>query len=107
MNTQNELYELETSFIKKFPVVIALSFKYNNIVLHSIVIEKSQRNQGFGTQILTELCEFADKHKVTITLTPDSSLGGNLRKLKAFYKRFGFKKYTEYFFFESMIREPK
>lgn len=107
MNTQNELYELETSFIRRFPVVISLGFKYNNIVLHSIVIERSQRNQGLGTQILNELCAFADTHGVTITLTPDSSLGGNLRKLKAFYKKFGFKKYTECFFFESMIREPK
>ena len=101
---QQALYDFESDIIHRFPVVISLMAHDNNIILGSIVIEKSQRGQGFGTQILTELCRFADLHGVSITLTPDGSLGGNLRRLKSFYRRFGFKKNKDYFFSESMMR---
>jgi len=104
---QQALYDFESDIIHRFPVIISLCFSRNNIILGSIVIEKLQRGQGFGTQILTELCQFADLHKVSITLTPDSSLGGNLRRLKGFYRRFGFKKNKDYFFSESMMRESE
>lgn len=104
---QQDLYDFESDIIHRFPVIISLCFSHNNIILGSIVIEKLQRGQGFGTQILTELCQFADLHGVSITLTPDSSLGGNLRRLKSFYRRFGFKKNKDYFFSESMMREAK
>jgi len=101
------IYELATEIIEKYPVVISLSCKENNIRLHSIAVEKSQRNRGYGTAILKYICEYADCNGYTITLTPDSSLGGNLRRLKEFYKRFGFKKYTEYYYSDSHIRYPK
>lgn len=102
---QQALYDFESDIIHRFPVIISLCCIKDNIILGSIVVEKTHRGQGFGTQILTELCQFADLHGVSITLTPDSSLGGNLRRLKSFYRRFGFKKNKDYFFSESMMRE--
>lgn len=100
------IFELRDAIIKKYPVVLGISCSNGNIRVHSILVEKSHRNQGIGTSVMNEIIAFADDNNLTITLTPDSSLGGNLRRLKKFYRRFGFKKYTEFFFTDSLIREP-
>lgn len=100
-------FDLQQTIITKYPVVLSIQLNGDNIRINSIVIEKSQRNRGYGTAILNYICEYADCNGYTITLTPDSSLGGNLRRLKGFYKRFGFKKYTEYYYTDSHIRYPK
>lgn len=101
-----QIFDLRDSIINKYPVVLGISCNYGNIRVHSIVVEKSQRNQGIGTAVMNEIIAFADSNNLTITLTPDSSLGGNLRRLKKFYRRLGFKKYTEFFFTDALIREP-
>lgn len=107
MNKQELLNELELKMIQSYPVVLALSTDGKNITLHTIAVERTQRNVGTGTAILRSICEFADMNGLSITLTPDSSLGGNLKKLHKFYKRFGFVKYTEYYYSDSHIRYPK
>lgn len=61
-----------------------------NLDLSAIVVPAESRGSGVGTQIMTELCELADRAGRTITLTPASDYGGSKTRLVGFYKRFGF-----------------
>lgn len=56
---------------------------------------------------MNEICDFADKNKLRIALTPSSDFGGSKTRLIQFYKNFGFKNYKGYEFRESMIRVPQ
>ena len=105
MSVVEQLRELQIRLIEEYPVSLALSIRDGNLHLHTIQIERSQRNLGYGTQVLRKLCDFADQNKLSITLTPDSSLGGNKRRLEKWYRTFGFKKNKDYRFMDSMMRE--
>jgi GNAT superfamily N-acetyltransferase len=48
------------------------------------------RGQGVGSSFMEDLIKIADDNGWTITLTPSSSYGGNVTRLKSFYKGFGF-----------------
>jgi predicted GNAT family N-acyltransferase len=82
-----------------------------SLKLSRIIIKPEFRGGGVGTDIMTELVNYADKNKKIITLTPSSDFGGNKNKLTQFYKRFGFKLnkgiYKSYEYRDSMIRWPK
>jgi GNAT superfamily N-acetyltransferase len=87
-----ELEELVNSLEEKYhglDLYISVGPEY--ISLSKIVVSKDQRNIGIGTAVMIELTEFADKHSLYFTLTPDNSFGGSMVRLKKFYKRFGFK----------------
>ena len=56
-------------------------------VLSSIVVEAGYRNQGIGSAIMREALEKCGR-PVFLFATPE--LGGELKRLKRFYKRFGF-----------------
>src|SRR6185437_701428 len=66
--------------------------RYGDIELHNIIVNK--RKQGTGTQVMNELCKFADYYGVRILLSPDTKnrdTGTTSRnRLVNFYKRFGF-----------------
>ncbi len=68
---------------------------------------KKNRSKGIGTIVMSQICDFADKHNLRIALTPSSDFGGSATRLIRFYKIFGFKKYKGYEFSESMIRLPR
>lgn len=93
---------------KRYPVDLWLSYngRYKSITLSRIVIKKENRNKGTGTNVMNEICEFADQNNYKIVLSPSSDFGGSKSRLFAFYHGFGFKKYKGYDFRESMIREP-
>lgn len=82
-----------------------------SLILSRIVLNKESRNSGIGTQIMTDLINYADKNKQIIALTPSADFGGNKNRLIQFYKKFGFKKnagqYKHYGFKDDMIRYPK
>ncbi|TXG79836.1 MAG: GNAT family N-acetyltransferase [Spirochaetes bacterium] len=82
-----------------------------SLILSRIVLNKEARNSGIGTQIMTDLINYADKNKQIIALTPSSDFGGNKNRLIQFYKRFGFKKnagqYKHYGFKDDMLRYPR
>jgi GNAT superfamily N-acetyltransferase len=59
--------------------------------LNQIVVPKDQRQQGIGTAVMKALTDFADEHKLPMTLTPDRSYGGSVTRLRQFYRRFGFR----------------
>lgn len=82
-----------------------------SLILSRIVLNKESRNTGIGSQIMTDLINYADKNKQIIALTPSSDFGGNKNRLIQFYKKFGFKKnagqYKHYGFKDDMIRYPR
>ena len=96
----------------KYPdVVIDASVGKKDINLSRIVVPKEMRNQGVGTQVMSDLSEYADSIGKRITLTPSSDFGGSVPKLKAFYKELGFVenkgKNKDFSTRETMYREPK
>ena len=49
-------------------------------------VHAAPRNQGYGSQILTQVCQWADEHGLTLELKPSGPAA------ERFYKRFGFVK---------------
>jgi len=62
----------------------------NYIYLVQIKIKKSQKNKGYGSSVLSEVIELADKHNLRIKLWATDVFGADLNRLIEFYKRFGF-----------------
>ena len=114
-NFRNWLQE-NTSFIKELKEKYKNSFKtiniyeYNNKISIDLIIAKEQ-NSGEGTKLMKDICEYADKTKKIIILSPSDEFGGNKKRLIEFYKRFGFVenkgKDKDFEIFESMYRLPK
>lgn len=59
-------------------------------VLAKIVVPEEERGTGIGTAFMDDLTAWADENDQVIALTPDAVHGGNVRRLKEFYKRHGF-----------------
>jgi predicted GNAT family N-acyltransferase len=82
-----------------------------SLKLARIIINPEFRNSGVGTNIMTDLINYADKNKQIITLTPSSDFGGDKNRLIHFYKKFGFKLnkgvHKSYEYMDTMIRWPK
>jgi predicted GNAT family N-acyltransferase len=87
------------------------SEKKGTITIHKMVVPKEERGKGVGSEYLRKLTSEADKSGKNIALTPSSDFGGNLSKLKKFYKSHGFEenkgKKRDYEVSESYIRRPK
>jgi len=60
------------------------------IVVDKIFIEPEFRGEGYANDAIKILFDFADKHNMIITLTPDNLWGSNVNKLKKWYKSLGF-----------------
>jgi GNAT superfamily N-acetyltransferase len=64
------------------------------IKLNMISIDKKFQKQGIGSEVLEDLCKFADDNKKTLILTTgtkDDNFGTtSMERLKKFYKRFDF-----------------
>ena len=75
------------------------------------LIGAKEKNTGAGTKLMQDICDYADKERKTIILSPSDEFGGNKKRLIEFYKRFGFVenkgKNKEFLIFESMYRLPK
>ena len=114
-NFRNWLQE-NTSFIKEIKEKYKNSFKtiniyeYNNKISIDLIIVK-EKNSGEGTKLMKDICEYADKSKKIIILSPSDDFGGNKKRLIEFYKRFEFVenkgKNKDFEIFESMYRLPK
>jgi len=99
-------------FSAKYPdVKIDLGEGKNEINLSRIVVPKEMRNQGIGTQVMNDLSQYADQIGKRITLTPSGDFGGNVNRLKEFYKNLGFVenkgKNKDFSTRETMYRDPK
>src|SRR4051812_11244315 len=76
-----------------FDLVVTPTLRLGN-ALELIWIIVQNRQQGIGTAIMRELCEFADHHASEIRLKPaskrDNDATTSRARLIQFYKRFGF-----------------
>ena len=61
------------------------------IALVRIVVNKSSRGKGIGSEIISMLLRYADFKQYKVCLFPSSDLGGDISKLIPYYERFGFK----------------
>ncbi len=106
---KNKTGELESVLENKYGVdlFIYYSIIQNVLVISSITVPKEKRNQGIGTKVMNEICDFADKNNLPIILTPSSDFGGNKKRLIKFYKYFDFVKNKDYKYRELMIRHPQ
>lgn len=87
-----------------------VSERGRDIELAAIVVKKEYRNQGIGSQVMKDLCAYADSVQKIISLTPDKVYGGTVSRLKDFYKSFGFVenkgKNKDYGISNAMYRPP-
>ncbi|MBW5800689.1 LPD38 domain-containing protein [Halomonas elongata] len=69
-----------------------------------------ERGQGIGSAVMQRLTDWADASGRTLALTPSSDFGGNTKRLREFYQRFGFVenkgRHKDYEISEAMYREP-
>lgn len=79
--------------------------------LSRIVVPKENRSSGIGTSVMNTLKNHADSTGKTITLSPSSSFGGSVTRLKKFYKSHGFVenkgKNKDFTISDSMYRNPQ
>lgn len=116
--TDSELDEFADSVKSKYKLNrFSLSLLPNShaIGLRLMVVDKDQQGGGSGTKAMEELCSFADKHKLRITLSPmgkDARTGTTSKtRLVQFYKRFGFYenkgRKRDFTSMDDMMRDPK
>ena len=115
-----KLYE---EFQKRSKLANQFELKYGNkldsififedptsIELNQIIINKNNRNEGIGSEILQDVVNYSDRENKIVTLTPADDYGSSLSRLKKFYKRFGFVfnkgNNKDFRFRDSMIRYP-
>lgn len=76
-----------------------------------IKLPKEMRKQGFGSQIMKALSQYADQKNVIMALSPTSEFGTSKASLTKFYRSFGFVQNSgrakNYQIRCTMIRYPK
>lgn len=86
---------------------IFITSKADNIIVDALIVNRTQKNKGVGTDIMNRLINFADENNWEIALTPDGCFGGNEQRLEIFYRRFGFTTNNQPNAQETMIRHKK
>lgn len=85
--------------------------KVKRIYLTGFIVPYTMRGQGVGSAFMNDLTKIADDNGWKITLTPSDSYGGNVNRLKKFYKEFGFVENKgqdrDFSHREDMYRDPK
>lgn len=76
-----------------------------------IVVPPEQRGEGVGTEIMRDILRQADADGARVSLTPSGDFGGNVNKLRAWYKDLGFVdnkgRAKDYAVSDAMYREPQ
>lgn len=102
------LEELQERLIDTYGVELNLMSNPEGFILSKILVPEESRGGGIGSQVMEEVTAYADNNGFNIGLTPDDTWGGNVNKLKQFYKDFGFVpnkgRNKSYSFMESLVR---
>ena len=115
MQTMAEAYNpagiISKTLEAKFPnVSLSIGENPKSLDLSKIVVPKEMRGQGIGSSVMNDLTQYADETGKQINLTPSADFGGNVNRLKSFYKDFGFVenkgKNKDFTTRETMIRPP-
>lgn len=64
--------------------------KTKHLYLVLIRIRKTKRNNGYGSLVLKEITNFADKHNIEIYLNATTLLGSSRKRLYCFYEKHNF-----------------
>ena len=83
----------------------------NVVTVSRLFVAPSQRKQGLGSKVMSELAAFADSNSAMLCLSPSTDFGAtSVNRLKEFYKRFGFVenrgRNKDFTISESMLRSP-
>lgn len=81
------------------------------IRVSEIRLPKDKQGQGFGTQAMQRLVDYADSIGKRVVLSPSKDFGASsLPRLQKFYKKFGFilnkGSHRDYSIRDTMYREP-
>lgn len=107
---ESDLNQLVNKYKDQASLFISHRKYPDSLHLHEIIVNKEFRNSGIGSKIMQDLTDIADKHDKRISLSPSNDFGGSVKRLKEFYKRFGFYenkgRNKNYQFTETMLRRP-
>lgn len=85
------LNEFEKYLEEKYNSKVELGDYKKYIYLSRIEVDKETRGLGIGSEIMSEIINYADYNDKKITLTPSTDYGASsVARLKDFYKNFGF-----------------
>lgn len=113
---ENKLEPIEFSKIieDKYGIIIDLTgdTKKGDLTLSRIEVPKEQRGKEVGTKAMEDIIKYADENNKRIVLTPSTDFGGtSVKRLKEFYKKFGFIENTgknkDFTTKETMYRNPE
>lgn len=101
--------ELSKQLRDEFPgLKLDLAGRGQRVTISRIV--SPAQNEGTGSEVMRRLTQWADASGKTLALTPSADFGGNVKRLREFYKRFGFienkGRNKDYEISETMYREP-
>jgi hypothetical protein len=89
-NLQHEFYGwLATKGYDRFAQIDLDARDENLVHIELISVNWSKRRSGYGAEILTALCAYADKHEIDLSLQPEA-LDQNTPDLPSWYARFDF-----------------
>jgi GNAT superfamily N-acetyltransferase len=81
---RNKIQNLKLEY--QYPITKCDGWLY----LALIIIKKSKRNQGIGSEIIKEIIKFADTYNLEIKLWPSDKHGSDYNRLIKFYENLGF-----------------
>lgn len=67
-----------------------ISANIDRATLNKIIVNKDSRGQGIGSEFMSDLTRIADEQAIPVQLSPTGDFGGSPKRLRDFYKRFGF-----------------
>lgn len=103
--------ELRDRIAKEFRAKVHISYdSAGHLALDLLIVPAAERGRGRGTAIMRILTAEADRRGIPMALSPTPEFGGNIRRLRAFYRRFGFStnggRVKDYTTSHAMIRPP-
>jgi len=88
-----ESNSVEGTMRKKFPEVRLVMQEFNSYcIMQVMLIQEKRRGQGEAKAFMKELIQTANKQEKDIYLSASDVYGGDISKLKKFYKSLGFVK---------------
>lgn len=86
--------ELKNNLLDEYPkseISAVFDVKSKTLKIYKISLPKELRKQGYGSEIVDKITDWADNIQATIVLTPSTDFGASsVDRLFRFYKRFGF-----------------
>lgn len=91
MSLRGELYQLKREWLEAIDdLKLIVSSSPTSLTLHLIYVPPSQRNLGYGNEIMKELTNFCDLNNLIFHLAPVDDYGIPIENLRRFYEQHGF-----------------